>query len=398
MVMPLLANTVHRHRNALVAVAAVLALGAAWKVRTWGPDQIETDFYKLRRADTWVNGEGYWGRKMDALLGTYITPTVILADDRAQAEAIGKAVRDAAKQPPLDEMVASVRTLDDVVPRDQEAKIAVAEQIRDDLTPKIRSLLTDDQRKQVDRLLGKAPLVPLTAADLPETFTTGLRERDGTLGREVLVYPRPGHLLWEGQPLADLVAHLRAAAQTRAGPDEGPGRVAGSLALSADILESVRRDGALASAMAFAGVVAVVLLLLRATRSTALVVGSLLLGVLWLAGAAMVLHIKVNFANFIAFPITFGIGVDYSVNVASRWELDGRGPMSDAVRTTGGAVALCSMTTIIGYSSLLLAENRALFGFGLLAVLGEVACLSTAIVVLPAVLEWATALRARSRA
>jgi predicted RND superfamily exporter protein len=142
----------------------------------------------------------------------------------------------------------------------------------------------------------------------------------------------------------------------------------------------------------------VVLLLLRASRSAALVIGSLLLGVLWLAGAAIALHIKVNFANFIAFPITFGIGVDYSVNVASRWELDGRGRMSDAVRTTGGAVALCSMTTIIGYSSLLLAENRALFGFGLLAVLGELACLSTAIVVLPAVLEWATALRARSRA
>ena len=44
------------------------------------------------------------------------------------------------------------------------------------------------------------------------------------------------------------------------------------------------------------------------------------------------------------------------------------------------------LTTLIGYSSLLLAENRALYLFGPLAVLGEVACLTTAIVVLPAVL------------
>ncbi|MGH7437494.1 MAG: hypothetical protein ACRENE_17595, partial [Polyangiaceae bacterium] len=57
------------------------------------------------------------------------------------------------------------------------------------------------------------------------------------------------------------------------------------------------------------------------------------------------------------------------------------------VRTTGGAVVLCSATTIIGYSSLLFAENRALFLFGLMAVLGEVACLTTAVVVLPAVVE-----------
>jgi predicted RND superfamily exporter protein len=115
--------------------------------------------------------------------------------------------------------------------------------------------------------------------------------------------------------------------------------------------------------------------------------------VLWLTAAMMILRIKINFANFIAFPITFGIGVDYSVNVASRWTLDRGHSMADAVRTTGGAVTLCSMTTIIGYSSLLLAENRALFYFGLLAVLGEISCLSTAVVVMPAFVEWATPAR-----
>jgi len=132
----------------------------------------------------------------------------------------------------------------------------------------------------------------------------------------------------------------------------------------------------------------VVIALLRWRPSTALVLISLVLGVLWLAALAITLKIRINFANFIAFPITFGIGVDYAVNVASRWELDGGHSMIDAVRTTGGAVTLCSMTTIIGYSSLLLAENQALFLFGLLAVLGEIACLTTAVVVMPAFVEW----------
>jgi predicted RND superfamily exporter protein len=56
------------------------------------------------------------------------------------------------------------------------------------------------------------------------------------------------------------------------------------------------------------------------------------------------------------------------------------------LRATGSAVALCSLTTIIGYSSLLVAENRALFLFGVVAVLGELACLTTALTLLPAVL------------
>jgi predicted RND superfamily exporter protein len=386
------ASFVNRHCRAVVAISAVLAIAALWQVRSFGPEQIETDFSTLRRADTWTKGEGYWGRKMDALLGTYVTPTVILADDARQARDIGRAVSEASKQPPLDAMVASVRTLDDVVPPDEPAKIAVVDQIREDLTPKIKASLAEDQRKALDRFLGAGGLHPLTLPEIPEALTTGLRERDGSVGRTVLIFPRPGHALWQGPELADFVARLRAAA-TADSPPERPGRVAGSHALSADILESVRRDGVIASATAFLGVVVVVLLLLRGSRSTALVIGSLVLGVLWLAASAIVLHVKINFANFIAFPITFGIGVDYAVNVASRWALDGGRSMVGAVQTTGGAVTLCSVTTIIGYSSLLMAENRALFLFGLLAVLGELACLSTAVIVMPAVVECIDALR-----
>jgi predicted RND superfamily exporter protein len=94
----------------------------------------------------------------------------------------------------------------------------------------------------------------------------------------------------------------------------------------------------------------------------------------------------VNFCNFIAFPITFGIGVDYAVNVMARYRQTGERDVLEAIRSTGGAVALCSLTTIIGYGSLLLAQNRALFLFGLVAVLGEVTCLVSAVVVLPAIL------------
>jgi hypothetical protein len=384
-----------RNNRAVVAVTCVLAVLAVWKVHSFGPDQIENDFSRLRRADTWRTGEGYWGRRMDALLNTYITPTIILTDDPTQATAIGRVLKAEQKKPPLDSMVANVRTLDDVVPVDQPRKIALATQIQDDLTPRILASLSAEQRKSIDRLMGERPLRPVVASDVPDTLMAGLRERDGTVGRAVLIYPRPGRTLWLATELADFVGRLRAAAASVPGP---PARVAGSLALSADILESMRRDGVLASTVAFLGVVTVVLALLRGKRSTVLVIGSLLLGVLWLLAAMMVFKVKINFSNFIAFPITFGIGVDYSVNVASRWELDKRHSMTQAVLTTGGAVTLCSMTTIIGYSSLLLAENRALFYFGLLAVLGEVACLSTAVVVMPAFVEWASAIRSAARA
>ena len=88
-IMPAFVRGLHAHQGLVLALAGALAVAAAWEVRSFGPDQIETNFSKLRRADTWVNGEGYWGRRMDDLLGTYVTPTVILTDDAAQARAIG---------------------------------------------------------------------------------------------------------------------------------------------------------------------------------------------------------------------------------------------------------------------------------------------------------------------
>jgi predicted RND superfamily exporter protein len=70
----------------------------------------------------------------------------------------------------------------------------------------------------------------------------------------------------------------------------------------------------------------------------------------------------------------------------ARFLRDGSRDVGAAIRGTGGAVGLCSLTTIIGYSSLLVAQNVGLFLFGLLAVLGEITCLTAAVVVMPAVL------------
>jgi predicted RND superfamily exporter protein len=366
----------------------VLTAAAAWKVHGFDSSQLEYDLSKLRRADTWTSGEGYWGRRMDELLGEYLTPTVILADDREQARAIAAAARAQLQGRDFAEMVSTVRSADDVFPPDQAAKVAILRAIRKDLTPRVRASLAPDDAKEVDRFLGKPDLSPLLVQDLPTTFTEALLERDGSFGRTVLVYPRPSHGLWEGPQLVAFVAALRTLAEVPAAHDPSvrPARVAGSLPLSADIISSIQRDGFRTSLAAFLGVVFVVVVIFRGHRTTAAVLGALAIGVLYLFAAAMVLGVKINFSNFIAFPITFGIGVDYSVNVMSRYVEDGDGDPAAAVRSIGGAVALCSLTTIIGYSSLLIAENRALHLFGLMAVLGEICCLSTALVTMPALL------------
>lgn len=381
-VMGKVADAVTRYPRAILALGGVLTLASILKLTTVSEKNLEHDFSKLRRADTWVDGEGHWGRKMDAVLGSYLTPTVILTDAPDQAERVRDELAALRKEPPLSEMVTRVFSVNDVIPPEQEKKLEEAAKIRAALTPRIRAQIPEDKRDLVERLLSQEVPRPVGPDDLPPRLLVGLRERDGSVGKTVVVFPRPSRELWQGPPLAAFVASLRGAAEEA----KPPARVAGSLPLSADILASVRRDGVFASVAAFLGVLAVVFGLFRFSRTTLLVIGSLVVGVAWLGAFAMLTGVKVNFANFIAFPITFGIGVDYAVNVMSRYLSDGERDVRPAIRATGGAVALCSVTTVVGYSSLLLAENRALFLFGLLAVLGEVVCLLAGVLLLPAVL------------
>jgi predicted RND superfamily exporter protein len=125
----------------------------------------------------------------------------------------------------------------------------------------------------------------------------------------------------------------------------------------------------------------------RSFRLSFAAVASLLVGVVLMVGALAWTGQRFNFSNFVALPITFGIAADYSINMLNRLQADGGTTIDASVTSTGGAVALCSATTIIGFGSLLVAQNQALFSFGVFAVAGEIACLGTAVWFLPAALR-----------
>jgi predicted RND superfamily exporter protein len=377
------ARAVTRHPRFLAGVGlAITLLAIPMALRALDLRNVETDFSRLRRRDTWTSGERYWGGKMDRMLGRNLAPTVLLTDSPEEARALAARVREAAARPPLDRMIAEVRGLDDVLPRDQEARLAALAAIRRLLSPATRASLDPRQLAEVDRFLAAVPPRAITERDLPTTLKTGLEERDGRLGAAVLVFPRPGQT-WRADQIALLVGELRRLA---AGGPGRPARVAGALPISAAIVDSVQHDGRMAAAAALASAVLLVVVMFRGSRLGLYVVGSLVTGVLWMLAISRLAGVKINFANVIAFPITFGIGVDYAVNLMSRYLQEGERNVAAAITSTGSAVALCSATTIIGYSSLLLAKNQGLFLFGLLAVIGEVTCLVAGVVLLPAVL------------
>jgi predicted RND superfamily exporter protein len=216
--------------------------------------------------------------------------------------------------------------------------------------------------------------------DVPSALMAGFRERSGTYDRTVLVFPRLTSSTWEGPRLRAYATELRAAVAE--GDPEA--RVCGALLLSADLTQAMGKDGPLAAGLGLAASFVICALAFGSVRLSVEAMVAVVAGVLLMMGGLAWTSAKLNFSNFVALPITFGIAADYAINMLRRYQAEGTMDARAAIASTAGAVAMCSATTIIGFGSLLAAKNPALFSFGLFAATGEVATLLTASLALPA--------------
>jgi predicted RND superfamily exporter protein len=368
-----------RHGRAVRIGSLALLLLSIAGVFTYRGSIIEYDLDKLRAAKSAESGAQHWGRKVDKVFNAYLTPTVIRAETPAELDKVVAELNREREALGKDDPLREVRTIETAIPPHQEEKVARLKKLHDTLTESRLAQLDPEARKKALDFRPPANPRPVTLQDLPEALRLPLVEKDGTAGRIALVFPKKVGFITpqESKEMATLIRGAIAKSGARA-------QAVGQNLLFLDIADAIVRDGPLATLLAISAVVVLVALALRKIRPTVEVLGSLFLGVAWLIGAAAWGRVRLNFLNFVVLPITFGIGVDYAVNIVQRWRIEGPGSLERVLRETGGAVALCSLTTIIGYGSLLVADNRALRNFGLLASLGEFACITAALVALPA--------------
>ena len=360
-----------------VIITAALAAGSVYAAYVFAQDPIQYDFRKLGSRSGEFHGAGYWDKHVDAVLQSYQTPTVVLTGSPEEAQAVAASVEKEKDQEGAESTIESVVTLQQFLPSDQPKKLELLREIFGYLDKRPRAELPPEIR----RLRENTKLEPVSLKDVPERLTRAFVEKDGQRGRVVLVYPT---LATDSANGRGQMAHTHAVreAATRVDPKA---EVAGQIVLTTDIVQAITNDGALTALLSFCAVALLTFVVMRSVRDAAWVIGSLSLGVLWGAGAMTLLSMKLNFVNFAVLPITFGIGVDYAVNLYQRYRQTGS--VEVALSTSGGAVALCSLTTIIGYATLVTADNQAIQSFGLTAVIGEITCLSAALFALPAVLS-----------
>ena len=137
---------------------------------------------------------------------------------------------------------------------------------------------------------------------------------------------------------------------------------------------------------ALAAVTFVLLLDFRKLSLTALALVPVGSGMLQMFGVMGLLGIPLNPANMIALPLILGIGLDDGVHIVHDYRRQ-RGKFSVSASTVT-AIVVTSLTTMIGFGSLMLASHQGLQSLGRVLTIGVLCCLFSSLVLQTALLRW----------
>ncbi len=122
---------------------------------------------------------------------------------------------------------------------------------------------------------------------------------------------------------------------------------------------------------------------LRNARDVALALASLLFAGLMTLASCVTLGLQINFANIIALPLLFGIGVAFNIYYLMAW----RGGDGDLLRSPlARAIVFSALTTASGFGSLWLSSHPGTASMGELLMISLMWTIVTILFILPALL------------
>lgn len=315
---------------------------------------------------------------------TVNSPAAVVVRGREEAEAVKQAIEASKARWENESVIDAFRSYYDLVPPDQERKMAIVGEIRDLLSDKTLGLVKGEHKKDLDRF--KEALdetTPVEESEIPpkvrEIFKGNV---EGTGSELAFINPLPKMELDDGRNAIRFAEQIENLATPL-----GVFHPSSDAIVFADVLRTMIRDGKRVVVLAFIVVFLIVWLDFRKVSTAALVVSPIVLGVLLTFSVMYCLGISLNFYNIVVIPTSVGTSIDNSIHLLHRYREIGRGGIIAALKSSGGAAMTSSLTNIFGFLGLCFTYHSGLRSIGTLAVAGLVACLLTTLVYFPAVLQ-----------
>lgn len=264
------------------------------------------------------------------------------------------------------------------VPDRQEEKLQIIADMRqrlddkvDALKPKTREKV-DKYRKYLD--VDRAA----TLADVPSWAKFELRDSDGEYGRFIILWNRGAKADYADSKRLHTAFFDLPVAQDKTVP------VAANYFVLVETMEIMWSDAPVVFFSATGATILLILLLYRSLFATAVIASTVAIALGWLAAWYAMWDWKLNMFSVVAFPLLFGMGSDYPIQLYSRWKEEGG--LWIPLRETGGALFFAAGTTVLGFVGLFFADHIGIQSLGMAASLGIAFSWAATMITLPAVL------------
>jgi hypothetical protein len=151
-----------------------------------------------------------------------------------------------------------------------------------------------------------------------------------------------------------------------------------------ELMDIMSQDGKRATYLAIFAVFILLMLDFKSYKYALLGMTPLVFGVIWLTGFMELVGLKFTMMNIMAIPLIIGIGIDDGIHILHRYKIEKN--LNIVFRSTGKAILLTSLTTMIGFGSLWFATYRGLGSLGIALFIGVCACFLATLFVIPSIL------------
>jgi len=164
-------------------------------------------------------------------------------------------------------------------------------------------------------------------------------------------------------------------------------RITGTPTIMLRLIDSVARDGVIATILTLLIVFGLLWFDFRSLRLALLGMIPLVAGGIWMVGLLKTFGMMFTMINVMGIPMIVGIGIDDGVHIVHRYKVEGLLKTPLVLASTGKAVLLTSLTTIAGFGSLMITNYRGFVSLGALLSFGVAACFLTTMLFLPAIIS-----------
>jgi predicted RND superfamily exporter protein len=153
-----------------------------------------------------------------------------------------------------------------------------------------------------------------------------------------------------------------------------------------ELIRVIGNDGKNAALLTILVVFLLLWLDFRKIKYAILAMIPLVTGFVWMVGLMKLTGMQLTIVNVMGLPMIIGIGIDYGVHIVHRWRIEGSNKVNKIFASTGKAILLSAITTMLAFGSLIFSIWRGFGSLGAAMFIGVGACFFSTFIILSGIM------------